>query len=300
LRTFSNSMRGYGPEDRTLLEYDKETEETVITDYGQQIATQIQDIFISGSICTSPRCKSTAQKHNPTKLHFGYSNEKDRKAPRTLYFVDCKTGACRDKLLRIVVCRTIISYEEHLQRLEEVSCKERTEALAQLVARLPHNNPMHQLANLATPTTTSLQQQQAQQTHTEAAATLQQTQVVIQPTPLVIPMTSIGLEHQVAGTKLVQQIKRKQRKRKHANTLIDPPQGNHTVLKDTSILMLAHATKSSKVPAERLAQLGPQASSTAPIRRTRSFTRTEIPLAAEGASSVELLDDDSGDATDPQ
>jgi hypothetical protein len=209
----NNSIRGYGPEDRTLLEYNKETEETVITDYGKQIATQMQDIFISGSICTSPRCKSTALQHNTTKLHFGYSNEEDRKAPRTLYFVDCKTGACRDKLLRIVICRTVISYEEHLQRLEEVRCKERTEALAQLVARLPRNNPMHQLANLATPTTTNLQQQQAQQTHTEAAATLQQTQVVIQPTPLVNPMTSISLEHPVDGTKPVQQINRQQRKR---------------------------------------------------------------------------------------
>jgi hypothetical protein len=64
--------------------------------------------------------------------------------------------------------------------------------------------------------------------------------------------------------------------------------------------MIAHATKRSKVPAARLEQLGSQASSTTPIRRTRSVTRTEIPLGAEDVSSVEFLDEDSGDATDPQ
>jgi hypothetical protein len=166
-------------------EYDRETKETVITEYGKQIATQIQDIFALGSICTPPRCKSTAQKYNPTKLHFGYFNEKDRKTPRTLYFVDCKTGACRDKLLRIVVCRTVVSYEVHLQRLEDVSSKERIESLTQLLARLPHNTQMHQHASVTAHANTNLQQQQVQLAHAEAKTTWQQTQVVVQTTPSV-------------------------------------------------------------------------------------------------------------------
>jgi hypothetical protein len=261
----NTSMRGYGPEDRTLLEYDRETNETVISEYGEQIATQIQDIFVLGSICTSPKCKSTAQQHNPTKLHFGYSNEKDIKAPRTLYFVDCKTGACRDKLLRIVICRTVVTYEEHLQRLEAVSSRERVEALAQLVAR---------------------------------QATMQLTQTVLQATPTIPSLTLVDLEEPVAGVKPRQQNTKKKRKR--TNDQNDLQHSNQTVLRDTSLQMLETATKKTKGLTEQLVQLGSQASSVIPTRRTRSLARTESQQLAEDASSLNLLDEDSGDATDPQ